>query len=90
MSGFTFSEKQEEEIVGILAKYPFKKSAMLPLLTLVQRAERVISPEAMVAIGQKLDCSPAYVQSVLSFIRCTTPRRWENTWSYSALILVAS
>ena len=67
MSGFTFSEKQEEEIVGILAKYPFKKSAMLPLLTLVQRAERVISPEAMVAIGQKLDCSPAYVQSVLSF-----------------------
>jgi NADH-quinone oxidoreductase subunit E len=67
MSGFTFSEKQEEEIAGILAKYPFKKSAMLPLLTLVQRAERVISPEAMVAIGQKLDCSPAYVQSVLSF-----------------------
>ena len=67
MSGFTFSEKQEEEIAGILAKYPFKKSAMLPLLTLVQRAERVISPDAMVAIGQKLDCSPAYVQSVLSF-----------------------
>ena len=67
MSGFTFSEKQEEEISGILAKYPFKKSAMLPLLTLVQRAERVISSEAMVAISHKLDCSPAYVQSVLSF-----------------------
>ncbi len=67
MSGFTFSEKQEEEIAGILAKYPYKKSAMLPLLTMVQRAERVISPEAMVAISQKLDCSPAYVQSVMSF-----------------------
>lgn len=67
MAGFTFSEKQEEEIAGILAKYPFKKSAMLPLLTLVQRAERVVSPEAMVAISQKLDCSPAYVQSVMSF-----------------------
>ena len=67
MAGFTFSEKQEGEIARILAKYPFKKSAMLPLLTLVQRAERVVSPDAMVAIGQKLDCSPAYVQSVLSF-----------------------
>lgn len=67
MSGFTFSEKQEEEIAGILAKYPFKKSAMLPLLTLVQRAEQVVSPDAMVAISQKLDCSPAYVQSVMSF-----------------------
>ncbi len=67
MSGFTFSEKQEKEITGILSKYPFKKSAMLPLLTLVQRAERVISPEAMVAISEKLSCSPAYVQSVMSF-----------------------
>ena len=67
MSGFVFSAKQEKEIEGILAKYPFKKSAMLPLLTLVQRAERMISPEAMVAISNRLDCSPAYVQSVMSF-----------------------
>ncbi|MFP6638117.1 MAG: NADH-quinone oxidoreductase subunit NuoE [Nitrospinaceae bacterium] len=67
MSGFVFSEKQEKEIEGILAKYPFKKSAMLPLLTLVQRAENVVSPEAMVAISNKLDCSPAFVQSVMSF-----------------------
>ena len=65
MAGFTFSDKQEGEITRILAKYPFKKSAMLPLLTLVQRAERVISPDAMVAIGQKLDCSPAYVLSLI-------------------------
>ena len=36
MAGFTFSEKQEGEISRILAKYPLKKSAMLPLLTLVQ------------------------------------------------------
>jgi NADH-quinone oxidoreductase E subunit len=67
MSVFTFSEKQEKEIERIVAKYPFKKSAMLPLLTLVQRDERVVSPEAMVAISERLDCSPAYVQSVMSF-----------------------
>ncbi len=67
MSGFTFSDEQEKEITRIVAKYPFKKSAMLPLLTLVQRAEREVSPAAMVAISKKLDCSPAYVQSVMSF-----------------------
>ena len=67
MSGFTFSAEQEKEIELIFAKYPFKKSAMLPLLTLVQRAERRVSPEAMVAISKKMDCSPAYVQSVMSF-----------------------
>jgi len=58
MSGFIFSEKQEKEVARIIAKYPFKKSAMLPLLTLVQRDERVVSPDAMVAISKKLDCSP--------------------------------
>ena len=67
MSGFTFSAEQEKEIEHIFAKYPFKKSAMLPLLTLVQRAERRVSPEAMVAISKNMDCSPAYVQSVMSF-----------------------
>ena len=67
MQKYIFTEKQEKEITQILAKYPDKTSALLPLLTLVQRADRVVSPEAMVAIGKKLDVSPAYVQSVMSF-----------------------
>tara|TARA_B100000686_G_scaffold172113_1_gene179317 strand:+ start:285 stop:761 length:477 start_codon:yes stop_codon:yes gene_type:complete len=67
MAWYKFSEKQAKEIDRIIAKYPFKKSAMLPLLTMVQRDDRVVSPEAMVAISEKLDCSPAYVQSVMSF-----------------------
>ena len=67
MSEYKFSVDQEKEISAIFAKYPVKASAMLPLLTLVQRADQVVSPEAMVAIGKKLDVSPAYVQSVLSF-----------------------
>ena len=67
MQKYIFTEQQEKEITQILAKYPEKTSALLPLLTLVQRADRVVSPEAMVAIGKKLDVSPAYVQSVMSF-----------------------
>ena len=67
MQDYKFTEEQEEEILRILAKYPVKASALLPLLTLVQRADRIVSPEAMVAISKKLDVSPAYVQSVMSF-----------------------
>ena len=67
MSDYKFSKVQENEISRILAKYPVKTSALLPLLTLVQRADQVVSPEAMVAISKKLDVSPAFVQSVMSF-----------------------
>ena len=67
MSDYKFSKVQEKELNHILAKYPVKTSAWLPLLTLVQRADQVVSPEAMVAISKKLDLSPAFVQSVMSY-----------------------
>ena len=67
MQEYKFTKTQEKEIARILVKYPVKTSALLPLLTLVQRADRVVSPEAMVAISKKLGVSPAYVQSVMSF-----------------------
>ena len=67
MAKYKFTKNQEKEICSILEKYPVKTSALLPLLTLVQRSDQLVSPEAMVAIGEKLDVSPAYVQSVMSF-----------------------
>ncbi len=67
MEKYKFTEDQEKEISGILEKYPVKTSALLPLLTLVQRSDQLVSPGAMVTIGEKLDVSPAYVQSVMSF-----------------------
>ena len=67
MAKYKFTEDQEKEISNILEKYPVKTSALLPLLTLVQRSDSLVSPGAMVAIGEKLDVSPAYVQSVMSF-----------------------
>jgi|TARA_B100000745_G_scaffold117571_1_gene75979 NADH-quinone oxidoreductase subunit E len=67
MAKYKFTEDQEKEISNILEKYPVKTSALLPLLTLVQRSDQLVSPGAMVAIGEKLDVSPAYVQSVMSF-----------------------
>ena len=64
---FAFNEASEKEIEKILGKYPDRQSALLPLLTVTQRQERHISPDAMVEIGRRLDLSPAYVQSVASF-----------------------
>jgi len=66
---FAFAKEDEEKIEVILRKYPpeHKRSALLPLLTLVQRRERHVSPDAMREIGRRLDLSPAYVQSVSSF-----------------------
>jgi NADH-quinone oxidoreductase E subunit len=66
---FAFTKEEEEKIERILKKYPpeQKRSALLPLLTLTQRRERHVSPDAMREIGRRLDLSPAYVQSVSSF-----------------------
>lgn len=64
---FVFSEAAESRIEKILAKYPFKKSAMLPLLTLAQEQEGYVTPEAMIEIGKRLGASPAYVESVCTF-----------------------
>ena len=64
---FVFTETAESRIEKILAKYPFKKSAMLPLLTLAQKQEGYVTSEAMVDIGRRLDVSPAYVESVCTF-----------------------
>lgn len=64
---FAFSEEAEKQIERILKKYPEKQSALLPLLTLTQRQEGFVSPDAMREIARRLDLSPAYVQSVCSF-----------------------
>ncbi len=47
---FTFTQEEEKKIEKIIGKYPVKRSALLPLLTLVQRREGYISPDAMKAI----------------------------------------
>ena len=64
---FVFTETAESRIEKILAKYPFKRSALLPLLTLAQEQEGYVTPEAMIEIGRRLDVSPAFVESVCTF-----------------------
>jgi NADH-quinone oxidoreductase E subunit len=51
----------------IIARYPRKLAAMLPVLWEVQRENGWISPEAMEWVAARLECSPSAVQSVVTF-----------------------
>ncbi|HZJ27404.1 MAG TPA: NAD(P)H-dependent oxidoreductase subunit E [Acidimicrobiia bacterium] len=51
----------------LMAKYPFAKSAVLPLLHLAQDQDGWVSPEAMREIADLLDIAPAQVLGTCSF-----------------------
>ena len=52
---------------GIIARYPEKQAAMLPVLWVVQAEQGWISGPAMEWVARKLECTPATVQSVVRF-----------------------
>ena len=51
----------------IIAKYPHRKSAVLPLLHLAQDQDGYVTPEAMEEIADLLDLTPALVLGTCSF-----------------------
>jgi len=51
----------------IIARYPHKKSATLPLLHLAQDQDGWVTPEAMEEIADLLDLTPAVVLGTCSF-----------------------
>ena len=52
---------------AILARYPVKRSALLPTLHLVQEQEGWLSREALAYVGGLLGLSPAQVHDTASF-----------------------
>jgi NADH-quinone oxidoreductase subunit E len=52
---------------GIIARYPQKKSAVLPLLHLAQDQDGWVTPEAMIEVADLLDLTPAAVLGTCSF-----------------------
>src|SRR5688572_16027584 len=51
----------------IIARYPEKQGALLPLLNLAQEIQGYLSPEAMEIVAQELGLSAAYVRGVATF-----------------------
>jgi len=64
---FQMSGDVTRRVDEIIARYPRKLAAMLPVLWEVQRHNGWISPEAMEWVAARLECSPSAVQSVVTF-----------------------
>jgi NADH-quinone oxidoreductase subunit E len=56
-----------ERILEVVARYPNKKSAIVPALHLAQEEYGWLPPEAFEAVAEALECTPAFAQSVASF-----------------------
>jgi NADH-quinone oxidoreductase subunit E len=61
------AEKYKEEIAGILAQYPDKRSAVLPIMHMAQREYGYMSKEAMDEVAGILDLDPTHVLSLAGF-----------------------
>lgn len=58
---------RQEEITRLIAKYPSRRSALLPLLWMVQEQEGWISQDSMREVAEQIGCTPAEVYEVVSF-----------------------
>lgn len=60
-------EQYGKEIDKILARYPERRSALIPLLYLAQRAEGYVNEQAMIEIAGLLRLTPPQVYEVVTF-----------------------
>lgn len=65
--GFELTAEGEGRVEAIIARYPERQAAMLPVLWAVQGEKGWISADAMEWVARKLECTPATVQSVVRF-----------------------
>jgi len=61
------AEKYQDEIKAIFAKYPVKRSAVMPLLYLAQREAGYIQKESMQEIAQMLELDVTEVAAIVGF-----------------------
>jgi NADH-quinone oxidoreductase subunit E len=62
-----FTPARLEAARAIIARYPHKRSALLPLLHLAQDQDGWVTPDAMEEIARLLDLTPALVLGTASF-----------------------
>lgn len=66
-AGERLTDAYKEQVDAILSRYPEKRSAMLPLLQLVQRERGYVSEEAMREVAEIIGCRPVDVYDVVTF-----------------------
>lgn len=62
-----FSSEIEKKIEAIIAKYPHKRSAVIPLIHLAQNEQGQVTEEAMGYIAKRLNLMPVEVYEVATF-----------------------
>lgn len=63
----SLAEKYSEEVKAIFAKYPVKRSAVMPMLYLAQRENGFITKEGMAEIATMLELDVTEVASIVGF-----------------------
>jgi NADH-quinone oxidoreductase E subunit len=62
-----FEGEYKERFEKILSRYPDKRAALLPTLSMAQALRGWVSPDTIKRVGELLDLTPAYVRSIASF-----------------------
>ncbi|HEU4648506.1 MAG TPA: NAD(P)H-dependent oxidoreductase subunit E [Gemmatimonadales bacterium] len=62
-----FEGPYAERVQKIIARYPDKQGALLPLLNLAEEVRGYVSPDAMARVAEILGLAPAYVRGVATF-----------------------
>ena len=63
----SISEQAAERVRKLAARYPKKKSAVMPALYIAQEELGCLTDEAYVWVAEQLELSPAHVRSVATF-----------------------
>jgi len=69
-----FGPDFERKVDEVVARYPQRKAAMLPVLWLVQRQQGFVSLEAEEWIGRRLGVEPAHVHGCVTFYTMYKPK----------------
>lgn len=72
--------KYAERIAKTLAKYPDKRSAVMPLLYIAQEEYGYVSPEGIEQVAEICDMDPTQVKSVAGFYTMYSEKRKGKYW----------
>ena len=67
MSDYVWSDDAEKAARAVLARYPQKRSALMPLLYIAMNEDGYLTEDGMRRVAELVDVTPAQVQSVASF-----------------------
>jgi NADH-quinone oxidoreductase subunit E len=67
MTTFALTPEREQQVEQILARYPNRQAACIPVLHLCQEQHGWISDEIVAWVARRLDLSSAHVKGVVTF-----------------------